>query len=906
MSTYDQKVLEKKWQEKWQEMEIYHFDFESEKEPYSIDVPPRYASGPLHAGHAVHYTHIDFAARYKRMCGYNVFFPLCFDVNGIPIEERVERQLNITRKDIDRHEFTKKCSEFAEKNIKTMTDQFIILGESMDPSIYYQTDAEYYRRLTQISFIELYNKGHIYKGKFPVNWCPRCMTAMADAEVTYKDRNTKLNWIKFYFVKDQSEQLVKYHGVGKDDKGMYVEIATTRPEMLPSCQIVAVHPTDERAPWLVDQILKVPVFNKEVKIVEDDAVDPEFGTGVVMVCTVGDKEDLNWVFKYKLPLDMSIDEEGKMTDICDKYQGMTIEDARKAIIKDMQNDKILIKQEPLEQNVGVCWRCKTPVEFINAEQWFLKTIPFKKMVLKASNEMNWYPEFMKIRLKDWVDSLEWDWVISRQRYFATPIPLWECEKCREVILAKSEDCYVDPTIDKPPVAKCPKCGGILKGCEDVFDTWMDSSISPLYNTFWHRDDKKFKKLYPMSVRPQAHDIIRTWAFYTILRCTLLTDEKPFENIMMGGFILSEDGTPMHASLGNVIDPLDVINEYGADAFRCYAASCALGEDNPFRKKDVIRGVRLLRKLWNVENFISSTVKDGKPKKPEIIDIDKWILTKYSKLVKKCTELMDVYDYSTAMKEIEYFLWHELADHYIEMIKSSVYENENKESIEYTLYTIGLGIIKLFAPFIPHITEEIYQQHYKEFEKCASIHIAPWPEGIIIDEEAETSGELVKNYISCVRSIKSEQGIALNAPMQAFATYSTKSNISKIQSSGSIITSTLKLPKDHKFIEGKPAIEEKITEIVPVHSKIGPTFKNESKNIVKWIEKNKDELAKKIQKNGDIKWSDITVADAKDQSELLLKNGYIKVKKENQIKGKKDRAVLQFDGFYLEVPEDMIK
>jgi len=387
---------------------------------------------------------------------------------------------------------------------------------------------------------------------------------------------------------------------------------------------------------------------------------------------------------------------------------------------------------------------------------------------------------------------------------------------------------------------------------------------------------------------------------------LITGKKPFENIMMGGFILSEDGTPMHASFGNVIDPLDVINEHGADAFRCYAASCALGEDNPFRKKDVVRGVRLLRKLWNVENFIFSTVKDGKPKKPELIDIDKWILTKYSKLVKKCTELMDVYDYSTAMKEIEYFLWHELADHYIEMIKSSVYENENKESITYTLYTLGLGMIKLFAPFIPHITEEIYQQHYKEFEKHKSIHIAPWPEEILIDKDAEISGELVKNYISCVRSIKSEQGIALNAPMKAFATYSTKSNISKIQSSGSIITSTLKLPKDHQFIEGKPAIEEKITAIVPVHAKMGPLFKNESKNIVKWIEKNKEELAKKIRKNGDIKWSDITVADAKDQSELLIKNGYIKVKKENQIKGKKDRVVLQFDGFYLEVPEDMIK
>jgi len=899
MSKYDQKALEKKWQKKWHEMELYHFDFDSDKKPYSIDVPPRYASGPLHAGHAVHYTHIDFAARYKRMCGYNVFFPLCFDVNGIPIEERVERQLNITRKDIDRHKFTKLCSEFAEKNIKTMTDQFMILGESMDPSIYYQTNAEYYRRLTQISFIELYNKGYIYKGEFPVNWCPRCMTAMADAEVTYTDRITKLNTIKFYFKDHPSEQVLKFHGVGKDKKGVYVEIATTRPEMLPSCQIVAVHPADERAPWLVDQILVVPVFNKEVKIVEDDAVDPDFGSGIVMICTVGDKEDLNWVFKYKLPIEMSIDEEGKMTRICDKYKGMKIEDARKAVIDDMKKTHILLKQDLLDQNVGVCWRCKTPVEFVNAEQWFLKTIPFKKMVLKSSNSMNWYPEFMKIRLEDWVNSLEWDWVISRQRYFATPIPLWECEKCLEVVLARVEDCYVDPTIDKPPVDKCPKCGGKLVGCEDVFDTWMDSSISPLYNTFWHRDDKKFKKLYPMSLRPQAHDIIRTWAFYTILRCNLLTDEKPFENMMMGGFILSEDGTPMHASLGNVIDPLKVINEHGADAFRCYAASCALGEDNPFRKKDIVRGVKLLRKIWNVQNFIVNLTKDGKPKETELIDIDKWILTKYSKLVKKCTEQMDRFDYSQTMKDVEYFLWHELADHYIEMIKTSIYENKNIESIRYTSYTIGLGILKLFAPFLPHITEEIYNMHYKKFEDEKSIHILSWPGPVLVDDEMEKTGESVKNYISQVRSWKSEQGIALNAPINSVATYASKNLVSGFKSNESVIKSTLKYPDDHSFIVGKPDIEEKIIKITPVHSKIGPTFKNDGKKLIKWISENQDKIIKIIKEKGDIIISDVSVLDSNLKKELLTE-GYIQIQKEIKVKGKKDSKIIAFDGFYLEI------
>jgi valyl-tRNA synthetase len=902
MASYDQKAIEKKWQQQWQDRGIYHFDFESDKKPYSIDVPPRYASGPLHAGHAVHYTHIDFAARYKRMRDYNVFFPLCFDVNGIPIEERVERQMKITRKDIDRHKFTKICSEFAEKNISTMIDQFIRLGHSMDPTIYYQTNAEYYRRITQISFISLYHKGLIYKGKFPVNWCPRCMTAMADAEVAYTDRTTKLNTIKFYFVDKQSEQLLKYHSIGKDDHGVYVEIATTRPEMLPSCQIVAVHPNDERAPWLVDQTLVVPMFNKKVKIVADDAVDPDFGSGVVMICTVGDKEDLNWVFKYKLPIEMSIDEEGRMTEICGQYQGMRIEEARAAVINDLGSNNLLLKQAPLEQNVGACWRCKTPVEFINAEQWFLKTTDFKDLVLKASDDINWFPKFMKIRLEDWVNSLEWDWVISRQRYFATPIPLWECEHCNEVVVARPEDCYIDPTINKPPVDTCPKCGGALKGCEDVFDTWMDSSISPLYNTFWHRDDTKFNQLYPMSLRPQSHDIIRTWAFYTILRCTLITEQPPFETIMMGGFILSEDGTPMHASLGNVIDPYVVIDEYGTDAFRCYAASCALGEDNPFRKKDIIRGSKLLRKLWNVQQFIANINKDTKPTETPPQGIDQWILTKYSTLVQSCTEQMEIFDYSQAMKDVEYFLWHEFADHYIEMIKASVYEKQSTTSIPYTLYTIGLGILKLFAPIYPHITEELYQIIYKPHETIESIHLSSWPEPIYQDHIQEHSGEIIKNYISLTRNWKSEQGIALNAPLKVHATYAPQEDIAHLKAHKNIIISTLNYPKTHKFLPGKPAIEEKIQKIDPNYATIGPRFKQQSKTIITWIQQNQDHLKTLLEKQDDITWKDIPPAKLTD-TEPLIKNNYLRIQKTLGLKGDQHTAIIKLDKYYLDIEEE---
>ncbi|KAA0001891.1 MAG: valine--tRNA ligase, partial [Thermoplasmata archaeon] len=868
MSEYNPLETEKKWQKRWEEMGIYTFD-KQKGNVYSIDNPPRYASGSLHIGHAVHYTHIDFVARYKRMRGFNVFFPLCFDVNGIPIEERVERKYGITRKDIDRHEFISLCRKFAEGNIEEMKKQFMMLGESMDASIYYQTDAEYYRRITQISFIELFNKGYIYKGTFPVNWCPRCMTAMADAEIEHIERQTKLNTVKFYFAEEQPEQIEKYYGIGRDGKGQYIEIATTRPEMFPTCQLVALHPDDERSPWLIGKEVVVPFFERKVKIVEDESVDPHFGTGIVMVCTIGDRDDLEWAFRYNLPMEICISEDGRMNELAGKYEGMKVEEAREAVIEDLEKEGLLIKQEKLEQSIGVCWRCKTPVEFIQTEQWFLKLLPFKEKIIEVSNEIKWFPEYMKKRLEEWVDSLKWDWVISRQRYFATPIPLWECIECGEVVVAKKEQCYVDPTIDSPPVEKCPKCGGELKGCEDVFDTWMDSSITPLYNTFWERDDALFSKLYPMSLRPQAHDIIRTWAFYTILRCMLITNEKPFKEIMMGGFILAPDGKPMHTSLGNVIDPFQILNEYGADALRYYAAKCKLGEDNPFRYKDLVRGQRLMKKMWNVERFIGNAIKGKKCDARELKVVDKWILSLYSKVVEKCTHHMDNFAYSDAIREVEYFLWHEFADHYIEMVKHRIYEKED-EAACYVLRTIGEGIIKLLAPFLPHITEEIYHAYYK---KQKSIHISEWPEPVMMDENAEKEGEMVKEIISKIREWKSSKGIPLNAPMKKrVEIWGHASKIKMIEPSGDIIQNTLNI--EHLEIKsGKPDINEIIIEAKPVYSKIGPQFGGKSSKIIANIkERDPNELYKEMKEKGEVS---INIPDGA----VILPEEYIDFKKE---------------------------
>ncbi|UCH89058.1 MAG: valine--tRNA ligase, partial [Thermoplasmata archaeon] len=635
---YNAIEVEQKWQDWWETEKVYYFDPDSDKPIYSIDNPPRYASGPLHVGHAVHYTHIDFAARYKRLRGYNVFFPLCFDVNGMPIEVNVEKKYNIRMIDVDRHEFIKLCSEFAEGNIKEMTRQFKILGESIDPSIYYQTDAKYYRRLTQISFIRLFNKDLVYKGERPINWCPRCGTALADAEVEHRTRMTKLNYIYFTVV----------------ETGEKIQIATTRPELLATCHLVAVHPDDPRADLLAGKIVRTPLYEKEVRLVPDDNVDPDFGTGIVMVCSIGDKDDIEWINRYDIKVEKALDEHGHLTEICGKYKGMDVKTARESIIADLKDAQLMEKQEDLEQSVGTCWRCQSPIEFLVKPQWFLNVLDFKSDVLKISDEINWYPEFMKVRLEEWVNSLSWDWVISRQRYFSTPIPVWECDSCGGAVCSREEDCYVDPTIDKPPVDKCPKCGSSeLTGSVEVFDTWMDSSISPLYNAFWQRDEDKFKKYFPMSLRPQSHDIIRTWAFYTIIRSHLLTGKKPWDDIMMGGFILAPDGTPMHASKGNVIDPFEILDNYGADAIRYYAASCALGKDNAFRWKDVKEGVRVARKLWNLELLISKSLPEDLSElsnfKPDnnLSLIDKWILARYNQVLRESTEAMDNFQFDKA-------------------------------------------------------------------------------------------------------------------------------------------------------------------------------------------------------------------------------------------------------------------
>jgi valyl-tRNA synthetase len=755
--------IEARWQKKWEELGIYHFDWKDRKRPvFSIDTPPPYPSGEFHMGNVLNWTYFDMVARYKRMRGFNVHFPQGWDCHGLPTEVETEEFYKIKKTDVPPDKFRKMCEGFVNKYIDIMKKAIIQMGCSPDWTTEYKTMNPDYWRRTQLSFILLYNKGFIYQGTHPINWCPRCETAIADAEVDHETREGTLHYIKFHL----------------DDK-QYLTIATTRPELLAACVTVAVNPDDERYKKHIGKQIQVPIANRKVKIIAEDMVDPAFGTGVVMVCTYGDKADVQSVTKHHLPVIMTITETGKMNENADKYAGLSVTEAKKAVAKDLEQQGLLEKTEKLQQEVGVCWRCDTPIEILERKQWFMKTRKLTDEVGKTALEVKWYPDYMKARLIDWAKSLDWDWVISRQRVFATPIPIWYCAKCNEIILAEPDWVPIDPKLENPRIAKCPKCGNKEFIPErDVLDTWMDSSISSAVHAGWP-DNEDWKRLFPADMHPSGTDIIRTWAYYLMVRNLALFNEKPYKSCLINGMVLGNDGTKMSKSKGNYTPAPDILNKYGADATRQWAANGgATGSDIPFRQPDVEYGWRFQRKLWNAARFASMLLEDYKPtKKLKLELLDKWLLSKLEKTVKKVTDAFENCQFNIAIEETRNFTWHEFCDQYIEAAKDRLYKpddygKESRAAAQYTLYAALFKILQLLAPVMPHITEEIYQHMYAETIGYKSIHTTSWPafDEEQVDEEAEKYGDLVTVLISQVRREKSDKKMPLNTPIKLLKIY----------------------------------------------------------------------------------------------------------------------------------------
>jgi valyl-tRNA synthetase len=774
----DISAIEKKWQSEWEKTGTYRFDWKDSGSPrFSIDTPPPYASGEFHMGTVLNWTYFDIVARYKRMNGYNVLFPQGWDCHGLPVEVEVEKEHGIKKTDIPPDHFRKLCEKLVNEYIGSMKADMTRLGYSMDWTTEYKTmDPDYWRR-TQLSFILLYNKGFIYRGTHPVNWCPRCETAIADAEVEHETRNAQLHYIKFEL-----------------EMGGFLEIATTRPELIPACVTVTVNPNDERYKKYVGKSVKVPTTNRTVEVVTDEMVDPKFGTGAVMICTYGDKADVKSVAVHHLPVIMSIDEKGRMTESAGKYADMQTNEAKEAILKDLRNTGLLGKTETLKQEVSICWRCKTPIEILEREQWFMKTRVLTDKVEKNALEIKWYPDYMKHRLIDWAKSLEWDWVISRQRVFATPIPIWYCKKCGEIVLAEPEWVPIDPRLEGPRTAKCPKCGhGEFRPETDVFDTWFDSSITCAVHAGWP-DRKDWRRLFPADMHPSGVDIIRTWAYYLMVRHLALFDEKPYKSCLINGMVLGTDGREMHKSLGNYVSSEEVLEKYGADATRQWAAGGgATGSDIPFRWPDVEYGWRFLIKLWNASGFVSNLLKDYAPSErsgDDLQPLDKWILSKAEKVTEKVTEALENCQFNTALEETRNFTWHIFCDCYLEAVKDRLYRPEiygedKKRAAQYALHVVLNRILHLLAPITPHVTEEIYRTLYAEEGKQGSIHRSSWPriDKTRLDEEAEKGGDLIMAIITEVRREKAEKHLPLNAPIKKLTIYAGEKSLGETLAEG---------------------------------------------------------------------------------------------------------------------------
>jgi len=728
------KEIENKWRKFWEKERIYQFNPDSKKKIYSIDTPPPTVSGIMHVGHAFSYSQQDFIARFRRMHGENVFYPFGTDDNGLPTEKLVEKINNVKSKEMSRKDFIELCL----KTLKKITPDFIQdwknLGVSADYNIFYSTIDKNSQEISQKSFIELYKAGKIYKKAFPTIWCPECQTAIAQAELEDRELPSQFFTIKF------------------ECEGKNLLIATTRPELIAACVAVFINPADNRYGNLAGRKARVPLFNFEVPIIADKSADSEKGTGVMMVCSYGDKFDVDAINRHKLIPKIILNYDGTLN--FGRYKGMKIKDARKKIIGELKEKNLITDSKPISHIVNVHDRCGTEIEFLPTNQWFIKILDEKRKWISLGNKIKWYPEFMHKRYNNWVNGLEWDWSISRDRHFGIPIPVWECINCKKIILPGEKELPVDPLETKK---KCPKCGKEAEPEIRVLDTWATSSLTPQITSFLIKNKIKI----PYSLRPQAHDIIRTWAFYTIVKSYLHEKKAPWNKIMISGFATLE-GEKMSKSKGKVISPQDVIEKYGADALRYWAAGSKLGNNMDYKEEDVLAGKRFITKLVNASKFVFMNLggyNGKKPKKLEKDDIE--FLGKLNEIIKIITESFEDYEYSKARLEIENFFWKYFCDYYLETVKKVIYQGtgDKKLSVQYTLYSSLLAILKMLAPIMPFITEEIYQTYYRNYEKDKSIHISKWSE--LGKEKYKGDLEILKETLSRINKYKSEKHLPLN-------------------------------------------------------------------------------------------------------------------------------------------------
>ena len=759
---YNHQAAEQTLQKEWERNKVYSHT-NNPGTPYSIDTPPPTVSGSLHIGHVFSYTQTDILARHKRMSGYSVFYPFGFDNNGLPTERFVEKTEKTSAFKIGRSAFIKLCLEKTQEAEKQFKELWQHIGLSVDWDYWYSTISEDARRISQLSFLKLYRDGFVYRKDEPALYCTTCRTTVAQAELDDKEEISFFNNVIF-----------------KDEDGNDLIVGTTRPELLYSTGALLYNPADKRYQHLKGKKAYVPIYNSEIPIYEDELVSIEKGTGLVMVSTFGDQTDIIWYKNHNLPLRLSIGLDGKWIPETGVLAGLKVKDARARIIEELKSQNLLVDQKQISHAVNVHERCKREIEYTVLTQWFIDILKNKSTFIELADQIQWFPSFMKSRYVNWVENIKWDWCISRQRFYGIPFPVWHCKDCNELLFADEKDLPVDPQETAYPGKTCSKCGSEnIVPDTDVMDTWNTSSLTPYicYNLLDKPSDpftKEAMEFLPMGMRPHAHDIIRTWTFYTIVKAWMHNKTIPWNSVVISGHVLTDEKEKISKSrANNPLAPENLLARYPADAIRYWTASGSLGHDVSFSEAQLKLGQRLITKLWNAFRFAHPHLENFEPTETpkELGVVNEWILDTLSLSFEKYQTYFEQHEFSLALDTVEKFFWADFCDNYLELIKNQLFNPEEYDTdaiyaTKWTLYQIGLRILQLYAPYMPYITESIYQLQYRKQIGVPSIHQTKFRkiQKPYQFESAQTIMPHIIAVISTVRKLKTEHQISLKAPL----------------------------------------------------------------------------------------------------------------------------------------------
>lgn len=737
---YNPAEFEDKLYNEWVEKGYFHAEVDKNKKPFTIVIPPPNVTGQLHMGHALDETLQDILIRYKRMQGYSALWVPGTDHAGIATQIKVEAELRekegLTRYDLGREKFLERVWDWKNQYGSRIINQLKKIGSSCDWDRERFTMDEGCSKAVKEVFVNLYNKGLIYQGSRIINWCPHCITALSDAEVEHAEQAGHFWHIK-YPIKDSDD---------------FVIIATTRPETLFGDTAVAVNPEDERYKDLIGKMLVLPLVGREIPVIADEYVDKEFGTGCVKITPAHDPNDFEVGQRHNLEQIKVMNDDATMNSYAGKYEGMDRYECRKAMVKDLEEQGLLVKVEDHSHNVGQCYRCGTTVEPIVSKQWFVKMKPLAQPAIDAvkNKETEFVPEHFEKVYFHWLENIR-DWCISRQLWWGHRIPAFYCDDCGEMVVTKEDK------------AICPKCGKEMRQDPDTLDTWFSSALWPFSTLGWPDKTEELDYFYPTSVLVTGYDIIPFWVMRMMFSALEHTGEVPFKHVFIHGLVRDSQGRKMSKSLGNGIDPLEIVEKYGADALRfTLATGNAPGNDMRFYIERVEASRNFANKIWNASRFTLMNLDITENKLPDLADLqleDKWILSRYNEVVKVVTENLDKFELGVALSNLYDFIWENFCDWYIELVKPRLFDKENPtaKTAQYVLTYVLSNTMKLLHPFMPFITEEIWQHLPHEGE---SIMISQWPE---YDEKLnfpqdEESMELIMQAISAIRNRRAEMNV----------------------------------------------------------------------------------------------------------------------------------------------------